>query len=438
MATVAIGLPVFDGSTDLDVFIDLWRGYLNSININPYDKVAGPPCGWERAMGILRSCMSGEAAEWFDQEITGKNWELSFINSAGAAATLNALSALTIPEGGVGLHAGTYVLGSEAAIFAARPANAALTVRQAFIPSHNLMGGDECWKRCGARPTSRVARGTNANNNRPIVVEGIRPNQALYWLRTNYTTVLEEKRRVRFNSLYQDNDPVDKFYKKVKRSGELLHLPEELISDQFFRGLSPDNQLEVERLGDIPIDNIVKTLGKLERRKAEMRLGLIDKKTKQIIQSHDVTPVHISQQEPIVLKSEQQFSLNEVNKLIQSTVERITQQFQTQIETLQNKLPQVTTTVPSLEEDNKPPLSRRDLMNRHIEEVRRNKDAYEDHRAKLISRFLEKEEQDSLDKELAKMLNNLSIRDPDDMDTSNMIRGEEIVIDNDGFLRKKK
>jgi len=58
MATVAIGLPVFDGSTDLDVFIDLWRGYLNSININPYDKVAGPPCGWERAMGILRSCMS--------------------------------------------------------------------------------------------------------------------------------------------------------------------------------------------------------------------------------------------------------------------------------------------------------------------------------------------------------------------------------------------
>ena len=36
------------------------------------------------------------------------------------------------------------------------------------------------------------------------------------------------------------------------------------------------------------------------------------------------------------------------------------------------------------------------------------------------------------------MLNNLSLKDPDDMDTSNMIRGEEIVIDDDGFLRKKK
>jgi septal ring factor EnvC (AmiA/AmiB activator) len=219
-----------------------------------------------------------------------------------------------------------------------------------------------------------------------------------------------------------------------------LVLPENLISDQFFRGLSPDNQLEVERLGDVPIDNIVRSLEKIERRKSEMRLGIIDRKTKQIIQSHNVNPVqmpHVSQQEPVVLKSEQ-FTLDEVNKLIQNTVERITQQFQTQIETLQNKLPQVTTTVSSLEEYHKPPLSRRDLMNKHIEEVRRNKDAHEDRRAKLISRFLEKEEQDSLDRDLARMLNNLSLKDPDDMDTSNMIRGEEIVIDDDGFLRKKK
>ena len=118
---------------------------------------------------------------------------------------------------------------------------------------------------------------------------------------------------------------------------------------------------------------------------------------------------HVSQQEPVVFKPGQ-FTLDEVNKLIQSTVERITQQFQTQIETLQNKLPQVTTTVSSLEEYNKPPLSRRDLMNKHIEEVRRNKDTHEDRRAKLISRFLEKEEQDILDRDLARMLNNLSLK----------------------------
>ena len=123
--------------------------------------------------------------------------------------------------------------------------------------------------------------------------------------------------------------------------------------------------------------------------------------------------------------------------MIQSTVERITQQFQTQIETLQNKLPQVTTTVPSLEEDNKP-TTYKEYMDKYTENWNKNKDTHEARKFKLIKRFLEKDEQDSLDRELAKMLNNLSLRDPDDMDTSNMIRGEKIVIDNDGFLRKKK
>ena len=151
---------------------------------------------------------------------------------------------------------------------------------------------------------------------------------------------------------------------------------------------------------------------------------------------HDVTPEqmpHVSQQEPVVLKPGQ-FTLDEVNKLIQSTVERITQQFQ---ETLQNKFPQVTTTVPSLEENK--PTTYKEYMDRHTENWNKNKDVHEARKFKLIKRFLDKEEQDSLDKELAKMLNNLSLRDSDDMDTtSNMIRGEEIVIDDDGFLRKKK
>src|SRR5205814_1735375 len=83
-------------TNNLDMFIALWRGYLNTIGVNPYDKAGGPPCGWERSMGILRSCMSGEAAEWFDREITGKNWELAFINSNGRAATANALSGMTV------------------------------------------------------------------------------------------------------------------------------------------------------------------------------------------------------------------------------------------------------------------------------------------------------------------------------------------------------
>jgi len=78
MATTAIGLPIFEGKAtdDIDTFIRLYMGYLNTINVNPY-AAGGPPESWKRAMCILISCMSGEAAEWFDREITGKNWELS-------------------------------------------------------------------------------------------------------------------------------------------------------------------------------------------------------------------------------------------------------------------------------------------------------------------------------------------------------------------------
>ncbi|CAB5213919.1 unnamed protein product [Rhizophagus irregularis] len=124
-------------------------------------------------MGILRSCMAGEAAEWFNREITGKNWELSGITSAGRA-NLAAFVALVIPEGVKGPNVGTYVNGSEAQIYSRDPVNALVTIRAAFIPTHDLMGGDEAWKRAGARPTDRAApatadAGVAVNNNHPIV-----------------------------------------------------------------------------------------------------------------------------------------------------------------------------------------------------------------------------------------------------------------------------
>ncbi|GBC20285.2 hypothetical protein GLOIN_2v1778046 [Rhizophagus irregularis DAOM 181602=DAOM 197198] len=278
MATTAIGLPIFEGKAtdDIDTFVRLYMGYLDTINLNPY-AAGGPPEFWKRAMGILKSCMAGEAAEWFDREITGKNWELSGITSAGGA-NLAAFVALVIPEGVGGPNVGTYVNGSEAQIYSRDPVNALVTIRAAFIPTHDLMGGDEAWKRAGARPTDRAApatadAGVAVNNNHPIVFPGIKPNQALYWLRTQFPTVLDEKKRIRFNSLYQENEPVDAFYRTVKRAGKLLRLTDDLIIDQFFRGLSADNIFEAERFHNLNPDDLVKHLRNLERRRAEMRLG---------------------------------------------------------------------------------------------------------------------------------------------------------------------
>ncbi|GET60708.1 hypothetical protein GLOIN_2v1790588 [Rhizophagus irregularis DAOM 181602=DAOM 197198] len=282
MATTAIGLPIFEGKAtdDIDTFVRLYMGYLDTINLNPY-AAGGPPESWKRAMGILRSCMAGEAAEWFDREITGKNWELSGITSAGGA-NLAAFVALVIPEGVGGPNVGTYVNGSEAQIYSRDPVNAL--------------------KRAGARPTDRAApatadAGVAVNNNHPIVFPGIKPNQALYWLRTQFPTVLDEKKRIRFNSLYQENEPVDAFYRTVKRAGKLLRLTDDLIIDQFFRGLSADNIFEAES---------------------------------------DVTQPPLGKQEPVVLTSKSSgVTQEQLQELLKAQAEELTKNFQVQFKQLQ-------------------------------------------------------------------------------------------------------
>ncbi|GET54075.1 hypothetical protein GLOIN_2v1790588 [Rhizophagus irregularis DAOM 181602=DAOM 197198] len=302
MATTAIGLPIFEGKAtdDIDTFVRLYMGYLDTINLNPY-AAGGPPESWKRAMGILRSCMAGEAAEWFDREITGKNWELSGITSAGGA-NLAAFVALVIPEGAGGPNVGTYVNGSEAHVYATDGANALVTIRAAFIPTHDLIGGDKAWGRAGARPTDRVApatadAGVAANNNRSIVFPGIKPNQALYWLRTQFPTILDEKKRIRFNSLYQENEPVDAFYRTVKRAGKLLKLTDDLIIDQFFRGLSADNIFEAES---------------------------------------DVTQPPLGKQEPVVLTSKSSgVTQEQLQELLKAQAEELTKNFQVQFKQLQ-------------------------------------------------------------------------------------------------------
>ena len=66
-------MPIFSGDPDEDVklFLDLFRGYLAGLGIDPTDAVGNPP-GWRRSLGLLRGCMGGPAGEWFDQHLTGK------------------------------------------------------------------------------------------------------------------------------------------------------------------------------------------------------------------------------------------------------------------------------------------------------------------------------------------------------------------------------
>ena len=49
---------------------------------------------------------------------------------------------------------------------------------------------------------------------------------------------------------------------------------EELVRQQFFKGISHDNKLEVTRIGlEHPISTLIRKLEEIERRKAELMLG---------------------------------------------------------------------------------------------------------------------------------------------------------------------
>ncbi|GET52865.1 hypothetical protein GLOIN_2v1778046 [Rhizophagus irregularis DAOM 181602=DAOM 197198] len=141
MAAIGIAAPIFHGreDEDLNLFIDNFLGYINTVGIDPLDDAGAPP-GRVRAMGVLRSCMRDEAARWFDAELTGKNWELSNIRlvataNGGAGATRRAFRALAVPEVANRLHVGTYLPGSDADVYSRVAGNVAVTVGDAFFPS---------------------------------------------------------------------------------------------------------------------------------------------------------------------------------------------------------------------------------------------------------------------------------------------------------------
>ena len=86
-------------------------------------------------------------------------------------------------------------------------------------------------------------------------------------------------------------------------------MPTQVRNDQFFKGLSPDNVLEAERIGlDMPIERLVDTLSRVEKRKAEMHLGLASRSAKESALHKTITPVQVPQvveksaQEPLVSK----------------------------------------------------------------------------------------------------------------------------------------
>ena len=456
MALVSLGLPVFNGTEedDLELFISLYLGYLASVNVNYRDR-AGNPSGAKRAMGILRSCMQGPAAIWFDRELTGKNWKIENILKNGVA-TLNALCVLVIPEGAGGPNAGTYVVGSVTATYAGVAGNALQTIGGAFIPSDTIpLTGREsrdislAWRRSGGKPSNNQPNpplNNAAGNGTPIVLDGIHLNQAFYWMRERLPATLEEKRRLRFSSIYQDNLPIQDYYEKVYRAGQMLNFTDDVINDQFFRGLSPNNAVEIERIGmEKPVDELVGILERVEKRKAEVFLGLNSRKALEEHRLNKVEPVHVpsTRQEPVEIKPVTSHAITQdmINKLLQQHTENLTRNFQSEIQTLQEKIKQL---VQAQTTTNAPRVKGPQIIS----------DSAFERVLGRINKQIEQREREKEDKKLIKAFKDLKLDDDyestdrdifdDPMDTSNMVRIGDTLFDDDGnectiqLVRKKK
>jgi len=110
--------------------------------------------------------------------------------------------------------------------------------------------------------------------------------------------------------------------------------------------------LEADRIGsNKPLNEIVDSLKRVEKRKAEMRLGLSNRDTKKAIirekhsfksPAHTITPVQmpsISQQEPVIMKpATLGIAQEQLDQILKAHTEKIMQNFQNQLQTFQKEI----------------------------------------------------------------------------------------------------
>nr|CAG8666253.1 1806_t:CDS:2 [Entrophospora candida] len=437
MAGVTVTPPIFSGGIDenINTFIRRFQGFLDGVGINPVGAQK------ERAIGMLRSCLQGPAGEWYDENILGKRWKLvNILDNHGMATTGNA--------GGAGLGnirartmaqmngTNSFRPHSLASTFANIGGNNAVTVGDVIARMVPPEGFEEDWTNSGGEPTDDPVNVFVGNNN-PIVLADIRIGQAIFYFRNNYDTVLEERRKIHFGNLEQGDEPVKEFYRKLKHYGDLLHFGNEIVEHHFFRGLSPDNQLEVERIGgDKSIEELVKSLERVEKRKSEMKLGLT-KRTKANAYPEEINPrIQIQELQAKIPKVPYQNNdLRIARESARNTTNEILNKFATSSDESIKDYPVIPDFINFRDESGQ-------SIFQQVGGSLRKQDQYikpSSDTEKMVSRIVERIEQQRLDKEIESLIskiNNFRINDPDSMDTSNLIR--EIATDDDEYTLQAK
>jgi hypothetical protein len=250
---------------DIDEFIKDYRLYLTASGI-----ATGNPAGKQRALELFRSSLTGEASDWVESKLIGKKWRLNHVALGNALANMGAVLALN----NAGIN-GAMINAPDGTPPPALPAGATGAL---VIPAHNVHT-DEDWSYAGGCPVDAITP-TNApngalNNVNPIVLPDINISQVIYWFKRNYPTVVREQQQMILGTLTQGSDSVRDYYRKVDKYATWARLTPREKRQAFIRGLSPENKLELKRLGlDRPLTmDLIELLEQIETEKNDMLFG---------------------------------------------------------------------------------------------------------------------------------------------------------------------
>ncbi|PKY33213.1 hypothetical protein RhiirB3_451945 [Rhizophagus irregularis] len=289
---------------DIDEFIKDYRLYLTAANITTAN--AG---GKQRALELFWSCLTDEASRWAEDKLKGKKWRLNHVRCGNALANMAAVVALNnanITAAMINAPDGTPPPGLPAGATGAT-----------VIPAHNVHA-DEDWSLAGGCPVD-AGTATNApngalNNNNHIVLPDINISQVIYWFKRNYPTVVREQQELIFGTLTQGSDSVRNYYRKINKYASWARISDREKRIQFIRGLTPENKLEMKRLGlNRPLnDELIETLEEIETERNNLLLGE-DIYNQPIIKTKPKAPAH------------QNITTEDIDRIVNSRIQALQQ-----------------------------------------------------------------------------------------------------------------
>ncbi|GET00652.1 hypothetical protein GLOIN_2v1781358 [Rhizophagus clarus] len=420
--------------------LDNPQGYIHSIGIDP-SAVAGNPAGWEKAMGILRACLTGPAARWYDSNILGKRVKLRNILLHLAHGDEAAFKALA--GNAANCPVNTWVNPSGARNIMAPGGVGANVLVTNVWPDYAIEGNRDIWlNRAGMEFTNdplnhNVVGGTagagvaiagGAGVSHAYVIPAF-PCHVFIKMRNEFPTQQNARRQLRFGNLFQENMPVRDFYDKVRRNAELLGYGNDVLVNQFLRGLNDDCAIEAERIGaERDIEELVGLLERVEKRKAELRLGRERRENIQYQRDRQIIPEQLPpvSQEPVILKPVQHHAVTQGEMNHVKPVYRPKPKPKPRYYDNWDDIPDEAFNPPDEDE----------VDNRHLQQLfdyasgePTPRNTLAQRLAGKIAKRITKARERREDAELNRAMRELSLDDHDDpMDTSNAIRGVPIEL----------